>query len=108
MSTLETPARAAKQNGGGADNQIPVENPATGQVISHVPDMGADDVKRLVDQARAAQPAWTEMSFDARAKVFYRARKWLVDNRERVARTIVEETGKTHDDAMRAEVLFIA
>jgi len=40
--------------------------------------------------------------------VLYRARKWLVDNRERVARTIVEETGKTYEDALLAEVLFIA
>ena len=70
MSTLETPERAAKQNGGGADNQIPVENPATGQVIAHVPDMGADEVKALVEAARAAQPAWAAMNFDARAKVF--------------------------------------
>src|SRR5438874_10049091 len=108
MSTLETPDRAAQHNGGGAANQIPVENPATGQVVTHVPDLGADQVKRLVEQARAAQPGWAEMSFDARAKVFYRARKWLVDNRERVARTIVEETGKTREDAMLAEVLFIA
>jgi acyl-CoA reductase-like NAD-dependent aldehyde dehydrogenase len=108
MSTLETPQRAAQQNGDGAAGQIPVENPATGQVITHVPDMGAGEVKALVDAARAAQPAWAELGFDARAKVFYRARKWLVDNRDRVARTIVEETGKTREDAMLAEVLFIA
>jgi acyl-CoA reductase-like NAD-dependent aldehyde dehydrogenase len=31
-----------------------------------------------------------------------------VDNRERVARTIIEETGKTREDAMLAEVMFIA
>jgi acyl-CoA reductase-like NAD-dependent aldehyde dehydrogenase len=48
------------------------------------------------------------MGYDARAKVFKRARKWLVDNRDRVARTIVEETGKTREDAMLAEVFFIA
>jgi acyl-CoA reductase-like NAD-dependent aldehyde dehydrogenase len=108
MATLETPGRATQSNGGAAGNRIAVENPATGQVITHVPDMGADDVKRLVDEARAAQPAWAEMSFEARAKVFYRARKWLVDNRDRVAHTIVEETGKTREDAMLAEVLFIA
>src|SRR4051795_9887077 len=108
MATLETPGRAVQLNGGDAGAQIPVENPATGQIIGHVPDLGADEVKRLVNEARAAQPAWAEMSFDARAKVFYRARKWLVDNRKRVARTIVEETGKTYEDALLAEVLFIA
>src|SRR3954465_5592179 len=108
MSTLETPGRAVQLNGGDADAQIPVENPATGQTIGHVPDLDAATVKHMVDTARAAQPAWAEMGYEARAKVFYRARKWLVDNRERVARRIVEETGKTHEDAMLAEVHFIA
>jgi acyl-CoA reductase-like NAD-dependent aldehyde dehydrogenase len=108
MATLETPGRAVQLNGGDAGAQIPVENPATGQTIGHVPDMDAAAVKHMVEVARAAQPAWAEMGFEARAKVFYRARKWLVDNRERVARTIVEETGKTREDAMLAEVLFIA
>src|SRR5436190_1977604 len=108
MATLETRDASVPQNGTGASDQIAVENPATGQTIGHVPDMSPSEVGRLVEQARAAQPAWAEMGFEARAKVFYRARKWLVDNRERVARTIVEETGKTREDAMLAEVLFIA
>jgi acyl-CoA reductase-like NAD-dependent aldehyde dehydrogenase len=108
MATLETRDPAAQENGGGADTQIPVENPATGQIIAHVPDMSADEVAHMVAAARAAQPAWAELGFEARAKVFLRARKWLVDNRDRVARTIVEETGKTREDAMLAEVLFIA
>jgi acyl-CoA reductase-like NAD-dependent aldehyde dehydrogenase len=108
MSTLETPDRAEQHNGSGGAGQIPVENPATGQVIAHVPDMGAEEVASLVAQAREAQPAWEALGFEGRAKVLYRARKWLVDNRDRVARTIVEETGKTREDAMLAEVLFIA
>ena len=107
MATIETPGRNVQLNGD-SGSQIPVENPATGQTIGHVPDMDPAAVKHMVDVARAAQPAWGEMGFEARAKVFYRARKWLVDNRERVAQTIVEETGKTREDAMLAEVLFIA
>src|SRR4051812_8094362 len=108
MATVETPGRSVQLNGGDAGAQIPVENPATGQIIGHVPDLDAAAVKHMVDVARTAQPAWAELGFDARAKVFLRARKWLVDNRDRVARTIVEETGKTREDAMLAEVLFIA
>jgi acyl-CoA reductase-like NAD-dependent aldehyde dehydrogenase len=108
MATLETPGRSVQLNGGDTGSQIAVENPATGQIIGHVPDLGPAEVKHMVDIARAAQPAWADMGFEARAKVFYRARKWLVDNRDRVARTIVEETGKTREDAMLAEVLFIA
>jgi acyl-CoA reductase-like NAD-dependent aldehyde dehydrogenase len=108
MATVEEREPSVQLNGGAAGSQIPVENPATGQIIGHVPDLDAGAVKHLVDVARGAQPAWAELGFEARAKVFYRARKWLVDNRERVARTIMEETGKTREDAMLAEVLFIA
>src|SRR5690242_19613073 len=99
MAMLDTPSVQLTVDEG---SRIPIENPATGTIIGHVPDMGPGEVKHMVDGARAAQPAWAEMGFEARAKVFYRARKWLVDNRERVARTIVEETGKTHEDALLA------
>src|SRR3954453_20009505 len=105
MATIETPSVQLTVDEG---SQIPVENPATGAIIGHVPDMGGAEVKHMVDIARGAQPAWAEMGFEARAKVFYRARKWLVDNRQRIARTIVEETGKTYEDALLAEGLFIA
>jgi acyl-CoA reductase-like NAD-dependent aldehyde dehydrogenase len=107
MSTLETPERAATQNGGGAAGQIPVENPATGQIVAHVPDVGAEEVAQMAATARAAQPAWDELGFDGRAKIMYRMRRWLVDNRERVARTVVEETGKTPEDARLADVLVV-
>src|SRR3954451_10501427 len=108
MATLETPGRAVQLNGGDAGAQIPVENPATGETIGHVPDLDPGAVKHMVNTARATQPAWAEMGFEARTKVFYRARKWLVDNRDRVAQTIVQETGKTREDAMLAEGLVIA
>src|SRR3954467_3350759 len=105
MATVETPSVQLTVDEG---SQIPVENPATGEIIGHVPDMGAAEVKHMVDIARAAQPAWAEMGFEARAMVLYRARKWLVDNRERGARTIVGGTGKKHEDALVAQAPFIA
>ena len=42
----------------GDASTIAVDNPATGEVIGHVPDLGADEVRALVERARAAQPAW--------------------------------------------------
>src|SRR4051794_36856160 len=105
MATVETPSVQLKGEEG---SQIAVENPATGQTIGEVPDMGAAEVKHLIDVARAAQPGWAEMGFEARAKVLYRARKWIIDNRDRVVRTVVEETGKTPEDALLSEVFFIA
>src|SRR5689334_20240164 len=78
---------------------IPVENPATGEVIRSVPDLSADQVAELAARARAAQPAWEALGFEGRARVMLRAQKWLIDNSERVIETIVSETGKSWEDA---------
>src|SRR3954449_5928310 len=105
MASTEAPA-AQSTNGGQTREDIAVENPATGQVIATVPDMGADDVKQIVAKARAAQPGWEALGFEGRARVMRRAQKWLLDNAERVMETIVSETGKTYEDAQLAEISY--
>jgi acyl-CoA reductase-like NAD-dependent aldehyde dehydrogenase len=83
-----------------------VENPATGETIASVPNLDSAGVKALVDRARAAQPAWEALGFDGRAEVMYELRRWIVDNRERVAQTISDENGKPPDEAMLTEVFY--
>jgi acyl-CoA reductase-like NAD-dependent aldehyde dehydrogenase len=89
-----------------AVREIAVENPATGEVIAHVPDMGPEQVAELARAGRAAQPAWEALGFDGRGRVLRRAQKWVVDNIERVIETIVSETGKAYEDALVAEVMY--
>src|SRR3954468_5115401 len=105
MATVEQDSRAA-QNGGGAAT-IAVENPATGDTIAHVPDLNAQQVADLAQRARTAQPGWEALGFDGRAEVFREMRRWLVQNRERMVQTIVDETGKTREDAQTTEVFLI-
>jgi acyl-CoA reductase-like NAD-dependent aldehyde dehydrogenase len=106
---VESQVSEATQNGaGGNGTTFAVENPATGETITHLPDQDAAAVKGLVDRARAAQPAWEQLGFEGRAKYMFRFRKWLVDNRDRVARTVMEETGKTREDAFIADVFTTA
>src|SRR5215207_3914671 len=95
MATIEQPQTT---------NTIEVENPATGQVIRALPVTSPDEVRVLVDRARAAQPAWEAMGFDGRARVLRRMQKWVVDNAERVIGAIVEESGKTYEDAAVVEL----
>ena len=83
-------------------------NPATGEVIANVAQASADEVREAVARARAAQPAWEALGFDGRAKILKRAQKWTIDNTDRIARTIVSETGKTYEDALLAEVAYAA
>ena len=57
-------------------------------------------------RARAAQPAWEALGFEGRARVLRRMQKWVVDNADRVIQTIVDETGKTYEDAAVVEVSY--
>jgi acyl-CoA reductase-like NAD-dependent aldehyde dehydrogenase len=99
MATVEQATRS---------DEIRVENPATGQFVAAVPRIGPDAVPGLVARARAAQPAWEALGFEARGRVLRRAQKWVVDNSDRIARTIVSETGKAYDDALIAEIGYVA
>src|SRR5205085_5833644 len=84
------------------------ENPATRETVGHVPDMDSAQVRELVARSRAAQSAWDTLGFEGRARVMYVMRKWMVDNRERIARTVMEDTGKTREDAQLADVFTVA
>jgi acyl-CoA reductase-like NAD-dependent aldehyde dehydrogenase len=108
MSTVEAgPEVQGNGRGDASAATFTVENPATGQTIATVPDMDAAQVKTLVERARAAQPAWEALGFDGRAEVMYEMRRWVVENRERVMRTIEEENGKPADEALVTEVLYV-
>src|SRR4051812_12192830 len=85
---------------------IEVENPATGEVIRTVPVTSPAEVGAMVDRARAAQPAWEALGFEGRGRVLRRMQKWLVDNAERVVQTIVDESGKTYEDASVVELAY--
>ena len=89
-----------------ATETIDVENPATGEVIRSLPVTTADDVRAMADRARAAQPAWEALGFEGRGRVLRRMQKWLVDNGERVIQSIVDETGKTYEDAAVVELAY--
>ena len=105
MASADT-TRVQSTNGhGGA--QIAVENPATGEIIAHVPELTAERVAELARVGRAAQPGWEAVGFDGRARVMRRMQKWVMDNAERIVATIVAETGKTYEDAYVAEINYV-
>jgi acyl-CoA reductase-like NAD-dependent aldehyde dehydrogenase len=95
----ETPERIVQQPDG-----IPVENPATGEIIANVPDVSAEQVAEMAARGRAAQPEWEAYGLEGRARILLRAQKWVMDNADRVVATICSETGKTFEDAELAEI----
>jgi acyl-CoA reductase-like NAD-dependent aldehyde dehydrogenase len=112
MATVEQhfEQRASEQQDGAPriGEEISVENPANGQIIATVPDLGAAAVAEMALRGRAAQPHWQAYGFDGRARILLRAQKWLMDNADQVVATIVSETGKTFEDASLAEISHAA
>jgi acyl-CoA reductase-like NAD-dependent aldehyde dehydrogenase len=104
MATVEQHLPESHNGVATAAEGIPVENPATGEIVASVPDLGAEAVGEMAARARAAQPGWEAFGFEGRGRVLVRAQKWLMDNAEQVVSTIVSETGKTFEDASLAEI----
>jgi len=89
-----------------AADTVDVENPATGTVIRTVPVTSPAEVAEMVARARAAQPAWEALGFEGRGRVLRRMQRWIVDNADRVVQTIVDESGKTWEDASVVELAY--
>jgi acyl-CoA reductase-like NAD-dependent aldehyde dehydrogenase len=87
---------------------IEVHNPATGGVITTVPVFGQDEISAMAARARIAQPGWAGRGFAGRAAVMHRAQKWIIDNADRVIETVVQETGKTYEDAQATDLGYTA
>ncbi len=105
---MATAVPEVQGNGAAAPpNQIEVENPATGRVVANVDVVPPDAVPELVARARAAQPGWEALGFEGRAEVFKRAQRWMVDNSDRVIRTLISETGKAWEEAQLAELPYV-
>ena len=83
--------------------ELPVTNPATGEVLARVPLSSGADLDAAVTAARAALPAWRAVSVIERARRLFALREALDARREDLARSVTTEMGKTIGDA-RAEV----
>ncbi len=82
---------------------LEVHNPATGEVIAHVPVSTPEEVHRAVAAAREAFPEWRETPPVVRARYMFRLKALLEEHFEELARTVTTEHGKILDEA-RGEV----
>ena len=93
----------------GTAKTIEVQNPATGEVIASVPALEPADVAAVVGARprRAARMGGARLR-GPRPSILRRAQKWVIDNADRISRTIVAENGKAYEDAQLAEVSYAA
>jgi malonate-semialdehyde dehydrogenase (acetylating)/methylmalonate-semialdehyde dehydrogenase len=82
---------------------LDIENPSTGQIVGKVPLSTVEEVNRAVDSAAEAYKAWSRTPVARRVEPLYKLDALLRENEEKIARTLVEEMGKSLPDA-RAEM----
>jgi benzaldehyde dehydrogenase (NAD) len=80
----------------GTGASIEDHEPATGRLIATVRGSTTDDVARAAAAAKAAQPAWAEVSYQERAKVLRRAAEIYEANRAEFGIWTMRETGASH------------
>ena len=82
---------------------IDVINPATGAVVDTIPAATKEDVDRAVACAKKAQKAWAEVPVSEKVEIMYKFLDIVDDNKEKLAQTLSQETGKPIVEA-RAEI----
>lgn len=82
-----------------------VTNPATGEVIAHVADLGVAEFKRAFEASQVAQKEWAEATGKERAGVLRRLFELVVANQEDLAKIVTAEAGKPLTEA-RGEVAY--
>src|SRR4051812_48053338 len=90
---------------GGA--RFDVTDPAGGGVVGTVPDATMDDVRRAIDAADAALPAWRTTTALERSRLLRRAADLLRERLDEIGAVMTAEQGKPLAEA-RGEVDYAA
>ena len=86
---------------------VEVHNPASGERLGTVPNMGAAEARRAIEAAHAAQPAWAAKTAGERARIL---RKWfdlMMANQNDLAVIMTAEQGKPLAES-KGEIAYAA
>jgi len=84
-----------------------VTNPATLGPVATVPNGGKEEMRRAIDAAAAAQPAWGETTAAERSRILMAAANRMHERSEDLARIMTLEEGKPLAES-RAEIKYAA
>lgn len=82
---------------------IDITNPATGEIITTIPNSTAEDVDKAVVAAASAQKSWAKMPLYERGKILMRYVELVEEEADSLASLLCAETGKPIKEA-RAEI----
>ncbi len=90
-----------------ADNgeTLKVTNPATGETLGTVPNMGTAETRRAIEAAEKAMKPWAAKTAAERAKVLRRWFDLMMEKQEELARLLTLEQGKSLTEA-KGEIAY--
>jgi succinate-semialdehyde dehydrogenase / glutarate-semialdehyde dehydrogenase len=103
-ATVDVPLLQLESDSG---ETFPVDNPATGETIAHVPRMGVAETRRAIARAEEALPKWRAMLAKDRARILRRWSDLMMENQEGLARLLTTEQGKPLAES-RTEIAYAA
>jgi succinate-semialdehyde dehydrogenase/glutarate-semialdehyde dehydrogenase len=91
----------------GSGRTIAVRNPATGEVIGHVPSLSAAETRRAIEAAHAAFGPWRAMLAKERAAILRRLNDLMLANADDLAAIMTAEQGKPLAES-KGEIAYAA
>jgi len=91
-------------HGGGT---LPVRNPATGETLGSIPNMGTAETREAIEAAARAYPAWAARTAKDRATILRRWFDLMIANQEDLAVLMTAEQGKPLAEA-KGEIAYAA
>ncbi len=82
------------------NGHLDIENPSTGQIIGKTPLSTPEEANRAIDAAAEVFKTWSRTPVARRIQPLYELDRLLRENEEKIARTLVEEMGKSLPDAL--------
>lgn len=75
-------------------SELPVTNPATGEIIGHVPDCTDQDIEAAITAANCAFKEWKKTTAYHRSQLLYRAWELMIRHKRELAELMTREQGK--------------
>jgi succinate-semialdehyde dehydrogenase/glutarate-semialdehyde dehydrogenase len=88
-------------------NSYEVVNPATAEVLATLPDMGADEALKAVQQAKDTFPQWSSLTVDERSQILKKWAQLIREHKDDLGRIMTLEQGKTLAESV-GEIVYSA
>ncbi len=88
-----------------AETGLAVTNPATGELIGHVPNLSADETRAAIEAAEQARHGWAKRTAKERSQVLRRWFELMMENQDDLGAILTAEQGKPLAEA-KGEIAY--